>query len=185
MIDPELLGQPPANAARWHVARTMTGREAEAAAELHGAGCAFFAPRYQATVLRRHTKAVRRVESRPLFPGYLFVGISHPSDWRAIHGARAIIDLISNAGAPVPVSAAAIHALHDLCRAGVYDQITRPVAGCKWRSGDRVRVITGPFAGHVMTFKDGRPKRGTARLLAMILGTEIEVSVSLAMLEAA
>lgn len=89
----------------WYCARTKPRREERACEALTALGVAAYLPRERVQVERGHGK--RRalvVESRPLIPRHLFVGIRLSNGlggpWRAIAGADGVDRLLSLDGRP-------------------------------------------------------------------------------------
>ena len=85
-----------------------------------------------------------RSRGRPLlFPGYLFVLIE--LQWHAARWAPGVVRLVMNGVGPAAVPDGVIADLKGRETGGLID-LPRPP---KFRTGDRLRVISGPFDGHV------------------------------------
>jgi transcription antitermination factor NusG len=168
----------------WFVARVATRAEFQAAAEIAEAGGQTVCPVHRVSVLRRHTKSVRRIETRALLTGYLFV---QARDTDTLRAAKAFRGLLMNAGRPVVVPASAVDALMRECAAGTFDiGIRKPVVpGKTWKAGEPVKVTSGPLAGLVLHVEGGRAKRGHVRLILAMAGRPSSFTIPETMLEAA
>lgn len=86
---------------KWYAARTHAQSEDKAAMHLRRQGFAVYLPKYRK--LRRHARRSDWV-LRPLFPRYLFVGVSPGNErWRTIQSTVGISRLVSFGEAPTPV----------------------------------------------------------------------------------
>jgi transcriptional antiterminator RfaH len=86
----------------------------------------------------------RRVQvCPPLFPGYCFIAIE--LQWHAARWAPGVARIVLDGAAPARVPDNVIAEIRSRERAGLVELAKRPLA----RPGDPVRVIRGPFEGHV------------------------------------
>ena len=99
-----------------------------------------FLPKITVRSKRRDRRMMIRV---PLFPGYLFVKTDlNPHEHLEIVKTVGAVRLIGNKNQPVPVPDDAIESLRVMVAGD------NPVAtGTRFKKGDRVMVIYGPFAG--------------------------------------
>ena len=99
-----------------------------------------FLPKITVRSKRRDRRMMIRV---PLFPGYLFVKTDlNPYEHLEIVKTIGAVRLIGNKNQPVPVPDDAIESLRVMVAGD------NPVAtGTRFKKGDRVMVIYGPFAG--------------------------------------
>jgi transcriptional antiterminator RfaH len=126
---------------------------------LRQAGFETYAPR-----LREHRTAHgRKVVRTPLlFPGYLFVLIE--LQWSRARWSPGVVRIVLNGGMPAVVPPGIIAQLKEREVKGLID-LPRPL---KFRPGDRVRVLHGPFAGHVGLYAGMRPRERIEVLLAIL-----------------
>ena len=104
-----------------------------------------FLPRIQVRSKRRDRKALIRI---PLFPGYLFVKTNlDPNEHIEIVKTVGAVRLIGNKDGPVSVPSDTIESLKIMVKG--QDQIT---TGSRFKKGDRVMVVHGPFTGVTGTF---------------------------------
>ena len=142
--------------AYWCAARLQPHREALALHCLGLAGYETYYPRLR----DRRIRFGRTVENRPaLFLGYAFVLIQ--LQWHTARWAPGTLGLIMVGPAKVPD--------------GVIDEIRRREVGGlielapppALRRGARVRILHGPFTGHLAIFADMRPRQRVEILLSI------------------
>jgi len=129
-----------------------------------------FLPKVQVKSKRRDRKAMIRV---PLFPGYLFVKSDlNPNEHLEIVKTVGAVRLIGNKDGPIPVPSDTIKSL-EIMVGGNNPVIT----GTRFKKGDRVIVVYGPFTGVIGTFVR---YRGKGRVIVNIeaLGQFAGVDVS-------
>jgi transcription elongation factor/antiterminator RfaH len=149
-------------AERWFLAQTQPNREKAAALHLSAQGFRNFVPRFRKTV--RHARQLREVTA-PLFPGYVFIIIDPQRDrWRSINGTFGVARLVSAHDRPSPVPLGVVEAF-----VAAVDQAGLVRLGGELKSGQRVRIVAGPFAGGLGVFErlDGK---GRVRILLDIMG---------------
>lgn len=150
-------------ASSWYVAETQPRKEALAALHLARQRFEFFLPRYRKA--RRHARKIDTVLA-PLFPGYIFVRFDREcSNWRSINGTFGVRRLIcSEGGALRAMPARIVEQLQARCDGDIYETPSE-----RFRPGQTVRIMTGPFAdltAQVLTLDD----KGRVALLLDILG---------------
>jgi len=129
-----------------------------------------FLPKVQVRSKRRDRKVMIRV---PLFPGYLFVKTNlEPVEHLEIVKTVGVVRLIGNKEGPVSVPSDTIDSLKIMVKGD--NTVT---TGTRFRKGDRVIVVHGPFAGVMGTFAR---YRGKGRVIVDIeaLGQYAGVEVS-------
>ncbi len=110
-----------------------------------------FLPKIQVKSKRRDRKAMIRV---PLFPGYVFVKSDlNPHEHLEIVKTVGAVRLIGNKDGPIPVPSDNIKSL-EIMVGGSNTVIT----GTRFKKGDRVLVVYGPFTGVIGTFVRYRGK---------------------------
>jgi transcriptional antiterminator RfaH len=121
----------------------------------------------------------RRVERRPaLFPGYAFVLIR--LQWSTIGSTPGVSGLIMNGSGPAKVPDQVIAEIRRREIDGLVELPKPP----EIRSGDRVRVVAGPFAGQFGLYAGMRP-RARVEVLLTLLGAQQRVELPRASIEAA
>jgi transcription antitermination factor NusG len=147
----------------WCAARAQPQREALAQHFLEQAGYAVYLPR-----LRAHRVSQgRKIEIRPpLFPGYLFIQVV--VGWWQARWCPGTLGLVMNCGLPVRVPEAVLAEIRKRETGGLVD-LPRPP---KFRPGARVKVLHGPFIGHIGLYAGMKPHERVAVLLAILGGSQ-------------
>jgi transcriptional antiterminator RfaH len=112
----------------------------------------------------------RKIQERPLlFWPYVFVGILE--QWHAARWAPGVVRLVmAGDTAPARVPDGIIGALKAREKRGAIELTQRP----QFRRGDRVRILQGPFSGHLAIYAGMKPHERVEVLLAL-LGSERQV----------
>jgi transcriptional antiterminator RfaH len=99
-------------------------------------------------ITRRHNDRFVS-ESRPLFPGYMFIRLEpETSPWRKVNSTYGVSRIVSFRDTPSPVPDGLVAALLARC-----DSDGRVQSATGMSTGDRVTVIDGPFAEFVGTIE--------------------------------
>ncbi len=124
----------------WYVLHTKSRFENVVNDGLINKSMEAFLPKVQVRSKRRDRKAMITV---PLFPGYLFVKTDlSPHNHLEIVKTTGAVRLIGTKNGPVPVSQTAIESLKIIVEGN--NQVS---TGYRLKNGDRVIVVSGPFAG--------------------------------------
>lgn len=110
-----------------------------------------FLPKIKVKSRRRDRKLMIRV---PLFPGYIFVKTDlNPTEHIEILKTVGAVRLVGNKDGPISISDVTIESLR------IMTATEHPIAtGSRFKKGDRVMVVYGPFAGVTGTFVRYRGK---------------------------
>ena len=147
----------------WCAARLMARREALATHCLGLAGFDVYLPRLR----ERRISRGRRVELRPpLFPGYAFVLIV--LQWHQARWCPGVLNLIMNGDGPARVPDEVIAELHSRERDGLIELPKPP----RFRPGDKVRIISGPFRERLALYEGQAPHERVAVLLQLLGGIQ-------------
>jgi transcriptional antiterminator NusG len=135
----------------WYVLHTKSRFENVVNEGLVKKSIEVFLPKIQVRSKRRDRKAMIRI---PLFPGYLFVKSDlNPYEHLEIVKTVGAVRLIGNKDGPIPVPSDTIKSL-EIMVGGNNTVIT----GTRFKKGDRVVVVYGPFTGVIGTFVRYRGK---------------------------
>ena len=127
---------------------------------------------YFPRVLECRIVRTRRTDMvRPLFPCYLFARIE--LQWSRARWSIGVTRLILDGERPAIVPDAIIDALRRRERGGCVQLPKRP----RWRPGDRVKITTGPFQGHLAIYQ-GMPARERVLVLLALFGSLQKVEIS-------
>jgi transcriptional antiterminator RfaH len=147
----------------WAAAQLQPQRDGLALHCLRQAGFETYAPRLR----ERRTAHGRALVRTPLlFPGYLFVLIE--LQWSRARWSPGVVRIVMNGTAPAVVPDSVIGVLRARETGGLIE-LPRPP---KFRPGDRLRVLHGPFAGHVGLYTGMRPRERVEVLLAILGGSQ-------------
>ena len=154
--------------AYWCAARLQPRHEAYALHCLGLAGYESYYPRLR----DRRVRFGRTIENRPpLFPCYAFVLIElqwHPARWTP-----GIFGLIMDGAGPAKVPDGVIAEIRLREVNGLIDLPKPPPL----RRGARVRILRGPFTGHLAIFADMKPRQ-RVEILLQLLGGEQRVTLA-------
>lgn len=154
---------------RWYAVLCHRSREAEAQRNLRMQGHKVYLPR-----LKESVSQGRRLFTslKPFFPGYLFLQLNiRCQPWRHVNNTPGVRSLVFMGDFPVPVPRGLVECMISLTDP---DDILDFTAGLN--SGDRVRIIDGPFAQFVGTLQhmDGK---GRIRVLVEIMNSSVPVTM--------
>jgi transcription elongation factor/antiterminator RfaH len=172
-LDPASAGRAPSNPAagmRWYVVYTQPHRELRAHTQLAVQGFRSFLPRYRKTI--RHARRLMTVNA-PFFSRYLFVALDLGQDqWRSVNGTFGVVSLISDGTFPVPIASGVVESLINVADANGFMNL-----GDTLQVGERVRVLTGPFADLVgeLVRLDGAQR---VQVLLQLLNGIVAVSIN-------
>ena len=154
---------------RWFAARVQPHRETTAQVHLDRQGFRNFAPKVRRTV--RHARTLRNVLA-PLFPGYVFVGLNLSIHrWRAVNHTIGVASLIMGVEQPTPVPMGIVEALVTATEASGLIRVDRDV-----EIGDKVRILSGPFAEALCRLVH-LDEKGRVRVLLEIMGGQVPVEL--------
>jgi transcriptional antiterminator RfaH len=152
----------------WACARTQPQRERVAQNFLGQFGFETYLPRVRGV---RYSHGRRIQVKPPLFPCYLFVAIT--STWWSVKSAPGVSSLVMLDGAPARVPDHVI----DEIRLREVDGLIDLAEPRPFQRGDHVRVLRGPFTGHLAIFADMWP-RERVEILLQLLGGEQRVTLA-------
>ena len=144
----------------WYVVHTKIRQEALAMTNLNRQGFECYIPMIKMEKLRRHKATL--VEE-PMFPRYLFIrldsGGSGPS-WSPIRSTLGVSQLVRFGGQPALVDSKLIELLRTREQVGQPERL--------FKSGEKVVVADGPFAGIEAIFKTADAESRSMILLEML-----------------
>lgn len=160
--------------AKWIVARTRTGQEPRARDNIERIGLEPFLPR----ILNESGKP------ESLFPGYIFVRTL--GEWRGLLSTYGVIAVVMRGEAPDTVPEKVVMAMRRRVRAGfIYlPRRERVVDPSRFKEGQRIRIIGGPFASFYGMYL-GMKSKERVRILHSLFGRQSEVELDLDQIEEA
>jgi transcriptional antiterminator RfaH len=151
----------------WAACRLQPRHEAYALHCLGVAGYTAYFPR----VRERRVVRGRKIETRPpLFPGYAFVAIE--LQWHSARWCPGVARLVMDGLQPAKVPDAVIEEIRGRERNGAVELPSR-----RLQYGDRVRILAGPFRGHLAIYA-GMSTRERVAVLLQILGGPQRVTLA-------
>ena len=155
--------------ANWYVVATKTREEEKARVNLERQGYSVFLPKLS---LKKRRKGHWQVVTESLFPGYLFVALELGEDDPApIRSTVGCIGLVRFAHAYTPVPGELIESLQAI------ESETNDVEA-PFKPGDKVRFVSGPFAGIEAVFDMARGGE-RAQVLLQLLGKQQRITVGI------
>ena len=153
---------------RWFLVHTHPRGELRAQLHLAGQGFHTYLPQFSKTI--RHARQLRTVRA-PLFPRYLFVALDLGRDpWLSVRSTFGVSSLFTSNGQPVPVPKGVVEAiLQQVGSDGV-------LLNDNLKKGQRVRLLTGPFADVVGILAE-LDDRGRVKVLLEMMGGAVSVDV--------
>jgi transcriptional antiterminator RfaH len=152
---------------RWFLVHTLPKSEQKAEWHLYAQGYRTYLPRFKKTV--RHARQFRTVRAA-LFPRYLFVILAPERDrWLSIRSTVGVARVFTQGDQPVPVPVGIVESLIERSE----DNLTRLDYGLF--EGQRVRILSGPFADSVGKL-DQLNAAGRVRVLLEMMGTAVPVT---------
>jgi transcriptional antiterminator RfaH len=156
----------------WAACRLQPRRENLALHCLGLNGYEIYYPRFR----HRRVRFGRTIENRPaLFPGYCFILVQ--LQWHAARWAPGVIGLIMDGIGPAKVAAPIIEEMRRREIDGLIDLPER-----QFRRGGKVRILRGPFRGHLAIYADTKPRQ-RVEVLLQLLGGEHRVALPAADIE--
>ena len=130
------------NQLAWYVAQVKPNAQGLAITNLLRQGFEVFHPVRRVT---RRAGGAFKAALRPLFPGYLFVGLGEVSPVLSrVNATRGVARLVSFGDFPRPLPGELVAGLRARCdNAGLLTECD------SLKAGDRVRLLSGPFADYV------------------------------------
>ncbi len=153
---------------RWFLVHTLPRSEQRACLHLEAQGFRTHLPLILKTI--RHARQHRTVRV-PLFARYLFIIIDLGRDpWLSVQSTFGVSCLFTCNGRPTPVPAGIVETFTDKAKDG-------SVSLCDdLKEGERVRILSGPFADFVGTLQR-IDVNGRVRVLLQMMGTAVPVAI--------
>ncbi|MEQ8193058.1 MAG: transcription termination/antitermination NusG family protein [Rhodospirillales bacterium] len=163
----------------WYAVNTHVQSEEKAAWHLRNQGFEVYLPRYLKR--RRHARKTDLIKA-PLFPRYLFVAIDMClHQWRSINSTVGVARLVCTGSDPAPVPAPIIENIR--VRENDDGIVVVDPRG-RFKKGDAVRLLDGPFADVIGLF-EGTTADERVMILLDLLGRQVKVRMKPELVEAA
>lgn len=148
---------------RWHLVLCKPNQHNLAQRALSRLDCEVFLPRQ---TYQRRWRGRLFEELRPVFPGYLFLGLdSNRVLWHSIRAAQGVSRIIGfGEQGPALVPAQVVAGLMARCD---QDGVLQPIQE-KFSVGDKIRIVSGPFVDFVTSIERIDPDHRLHVLLEML-----------------
>jgi len=154
---------------RWYLVHTLPHGERRARLHLGAQGFRTHFPTIQKTI--RHARQLRTVQA-PLFPRYIFLVLDLGRDrWLSVWGTPGVSSLFTSENRPVPVPEGVVETLIENT-----DEANLALFSSGLKTGQSVRILTGPFVDFVGTL-ERLDAAGRVRVLLNMMGTAVPVAL--------
>jgi transcription elongation factor/antiterminator RfaH len=155
---------------RWYAVHTLPHREFGAAKQLEFQGYQVFLPTHWKTV--RHARKFRTVRAA-FFPRYLFVRLNLARDrWRPVNGTFGVASLVMANDLPMAIPHGVVEAL-----GAMTDTDGILTFSSQMQPGEKVRILTGPFADRIGELVHADDKN-RVQILLDVMGVRTTVRVT-------
>jgi transcriptional antiterminator RfaH len=151
----------------WTVAQLVPNRTSLALHALAQQNFTVYAPKIRE---RRIIRGYKTEVLSALFPGYAFVLIT--LQWHAARWCPGVVRLVMDGVQPAKVANDVIREIRDRERNGAVEFSRRVL-----KHGDRVRILAGPFRGHLAIYS-GMAAHDRVAVLLEMLGRQQRVTLS-------
>lgn len=137
----------------FHVIQCLSQYEIKIEQEFDGSEiCEVYCPKAMRKRYPRNRKSNKFVlESRPLFPRYLFVSILQGSGWHELKKVKGVLGFVSAAGEPLPVREEIINMLKSQENFGLNDDRDVKV---KFNKGEKMLINAGVMQNQIGVFQE-------------------------------
>lgn len=147
---------------QWYVLYTKPRQEPVAQEHLARQGFEVYLPKVELTKRR---KGILSSIIEPFFPRYLFISFDRErDDWAPIRSTRGVCGLVRFGGVPKPVSASLI----EMLKSNENTEKLQCINANAWKSGDRVEIEQGPFAGYSCIYQAEKSAARVSVLLNIV-----------------
>jgi transcription elongation factor/antiterminator RfaH len=154
---------------RWFLVHTQPKSERKAELHLGAQGFRSYLPQIEKTI--RHARQLRTIRA-PLFPRYIFLVLDLARDrWISVRSTVGVSSLFTCEDRPVPVPKGVVETL--IART---DEANLTVFDTGLITGQKVRILSGPFADFVGTL-ERLDAAGRVRVLLTMMGTAVPVAL--------
>ncbi|MEK7595693.1 MAG: transcription termination/antitermination protein NusG [Patescibacteria group bacterium] len=160
--------------AKWYVVHTYSGHEQKVAITLKQRVESFgFQDRICQVLVPTHEKIVinegkKRKVDEHIFPGYILVNMVMADDtWHAVRSTTGVTGFVGMGTTPTPLPDAEVKNIMKFMR------MEAPKFEAKFRVGDSVKVVDGPFRDILGKVDEVNEEQGKVKVLISVFGREV------------
>jgi len=168
----------PQEDSKWYVVHTYSGHEGKVAKTLQQRADSFnLAAKINQILLPTQEKIVinegkkRKMDER-LFPGYVMINMVMGDDtWYLVRSTAGVTGFVGTGDRPTPISSSEVASILK------FVETEAPKFEAKFRIGDSVRIIDGPFADFVGAVDEVNDDQGKVKVLVSVFGRETPIEL--------
>ena len=170
--------------AKWYIIHTMSGHEEKVKELLERRIKSFglqdkifriIIPKEEIIKIQHGRK---KVSYKRIFPGYIFIEMILDNDtWRVVRGTQGVTGFVGPGGRPVPISETEFENIRPILEGKM------PTKKVEFKSGDQVKIISGPFKDSFGIVEEVDLEKGKAKVLINLFGRDTPVEIDFAHLE--
>ena len=125
-------------------------------------------------------KGEKKTTAKKIFPGYMFVQmVLNEKTWHLVKGTSKITGFVGNTMNPAPVSEQEVERITRQAAQGM----EKPKPKVKFKEGEGVRVVDGPFSNFNGTVEEINFEKGKVKVLVSIFGRPTPVELDFVQVE--
>ena len=175
---------PLSNEPRWYIIHTMSGHE-EKVKELlerrvRSLGLSqkilkIIIPKEEIVKIHHGRK---KISYKRIFPGYIFIKMIMDNEtWKVVRGTEGVTGFVGPGGRPVPITETEFANIKPILEGKM------PTKKVEFKSGDHVKIISGPFKDAFGIVEEVDSEKGKARVLINLFGRDTPVEIDFGHLE--
>ncbi|HHH14289.1 MAG TPA: transcription termination/antitermination factor NusG, partial [candidate division WWE3 bacterium] len=170
----------PTDKFKWYVVHTYSGYEQKAVASLKDRleNTGLYKQVAQIIVPTRKKIAVsegkKKEVDEKLFPGYVLIHMDLTNElWSLIRKTDHVTGFIGTGTRPVPISKKEVEAILKIMN------LSAPTFEAKFKEGDSVKIITGPFKEFLGIVQEVNEEQGKVKVLISSFGREVPLEMDM------
>lgn len=125
-------------------------------------------------------KGKKEITKKSFFPGYIFIKMEmNDKLWYIIKKTPKVTDFVSSGEKPAPISEKEVQKIIKRIEEG----IAKPKPKIKFKKGEKVRIISGPFSNFTGVIDEINDDRNTLKVMVSIFGRATPVEVDFSQVE--
>lgn len=180
----DALSVPHSTEPKWYIIHTMSGHEEKVKEMLErrvrSLGLSnkilkIIIPKEEIVKIQHGKK---KISYKRIFPGYIFIKMVMDNEtWRVVRGTQGVTGFVGPGGRPVPITETEFANIKPILEGKM------PTKKVEFKSGDHVKIISGPFKDSFGIIEEVDMEKGKARVLINLFGRDTPVEIDFAHLE--